>query len=73
MLPTLSHYRLELCDCSLSIRLHCEPAVTGESPKIVARPCARERGDRYTRREVAELIAATYLPHTPVEIVRVDA
>lgn len=68
-----STWRLEHCHSSLCIRLHCEPTPAHERPRIVPQLTRADRANRFISREVAELIAATYLPHTPVEIVRVDA
>ena len=68
-----STYRLDHADSRLSIRLHCEPAPIGGGLRIVPQLSLAHRASRFVNREAAELVAATYLPHTPVEIVRVDA
>lgn len=68
-----STYRLDHADSQLSIRLHCEPAPIGGGLRIVPQLSLANRASRFVNREAAELVAATYLPHTAVEIVRVDA
>jgi hypothetical protein len=68
-----STYRIEHADSKLSIRLHCEPAPIGNGLRIVPQLSQAHRASRFITRDAAELVAATYLPHTPVEIVRVDA
>lgn len=74
MLSAPSTYRLQLAEQrALSIRLHCQPASPGESPRILAVPCLPEHASRFTTYEAAAVVHARYLPHTPVEIVRVDA
>ena len=71
---SLSTYRLELAEQrALSIRLHCQPASPGESPRIVAVHCLPQQASRFNSFEAAAAVHARYLPHTPVEIVRVDA
>lgn len=71
--PTSSIYRLEHADSQLCIRLHCEPSPFGGHLRIVPKLSLANRASRFVNREDAELVAATYLPHTAVEIVRVDA
>lgn len=71
--PRNSEYRLEHCETGLCIRLHSEPALTGDSPRIVPQLVRAKDAMRIVARDAAELIAARYLPHIPVEIVRVDA
>jgi hypothetical protein len=68
-----STYRLEHCESRLCIRLHCEPALTGDTPRIVPQLARADRASRFPDHDAAALIAATYLPHLPVEIVRVDS
>lgn len=68
-----STYRLEHADSKLSIRLHCEPSPIGGALRIVPQLSRAAKTSRFVNREAAELVAATYLPHTAVEIVRVDA
>lgn len=68
-----STYRLDHADSRLSIRLHCEPSPIGGDLRIVPQLSLPQKASRFVDREAAELVAATYLPHTPVEIVRVDA
>lgn len=71
--PRNSEYRLEHCETGLCIRLHSEPALTGDSPRIVPQLVRAQHAMRIVDRDAAALIASTYLPKIPVEIVRVDA
>lgn len=66
-------YRAEHCDTGLSIRLHCPLQQIGEPLRIEPQLTRAERATPFVSREAAELIAARFFPHIPVEIVRVDA
>lgn len=71
---TLSTYRLDLAEQrALSIRLHCAASPLNNAPQILAQPCRPDQATRFVSHEAAAVAHAHYLPHTPVEIVRVDA
>lgn len=70
----ISTYRLDLAEQrALSIRLHCAASPLNNAPQILAQPCRPDQATRFVSHEAAAVAHAHYLPHTPVEIVRVDA
>lgn len=68
-----SEYRLEHCETGLCIRLHSEKSTVGEGLRIVPQLVRAQHAMRIVDHDAAVLIASTYLPKIPVEIVRVDA
>ncbi len=69
----ISTYRLEHCESGLCIRLHCEPTLFGDGLRIVPQLSRADKASRFPAYDAAAIAANHYLPHTPVEIVRVDA
>lgn len=68
-----SHWRIEDVATGLCVRLHAEPSLADDAPRIVARLAPGPVATWFVQRAQAVEACARYLVGQPVEIVRVDA